>query len=108
MPASSPRRDPARSGGTSCGELLELSCATAHSVPCSAVLAADDLSRLFAIVADHGARAHGFTSAWYTPQRRAAMAQGVTLREDSLERSRPGPAGGPTLKSPERHGIQSQ
>lgn len=58
---------------------LQMRCADAHPVGCSAEQDGDTFDELVAWAQDHGATAHGFTPAWYTPRRIAAMAASVTL-----------------------------
>ncbi len=64
---------PQASQATSSGA-VELSCDRVHPVSCSEVLHANSLVGLLAIAMEHGASAHAFTPAWYTPDRQHAMA----------------------------------
>ena len=58
--------------------VFELRCAELHPVRCDARLSAPDLEGLVIRVREHGASAHGFTPAWYSRGRLAAMAELVT------------------------------
>ena len=60
--------DPSRRRG------FELCCADVHPHGCAEMLHARDSSDLVEVAREHGARAHGFTGAWYSEQRLAAMA----------------------------------
>ena len=57
---------------------VELPCDRVHPVSCSEVLHASSPAGVVAIAMEHGAGAHGFTPAWYTQDRRRAMAAAVT------------------------------
>jgi hypothetical protein len=58
--------------------MFELRCAELHSVRCDVRLSAPDLEGLVILAREHGASAHGFTPAWYSSGRLAAMAEVVT------------------------------
>jgi len=58
---------------------FELPCAAAHPVGCAAVLRAGRADDVVALACEHGARVHGFTAVWYSPQRLAVMTAAVTL-----------------------------
>lgn len=53
---------------------FELCCADVHPQGCAEMLQAPDSGELVEIAREHGARVHGFTPAWYSPQRLASMA----------------------------------
>jgi hypothetical protein len=58
--------------------MFELRCAELHPVRCDVRLSAPDLEGLVILAREHGASAHGFTPAWYSSGRLAAMAEVVT------------------------------
>ena len=58
--------------------VFELRCAELHPVRCDVRLSAPDLEGLVILVREHGASAHGFTPAWYSSGRLAAMTEVVT------------------------------
>ena len=47
---------------------------------CNAMLCAASSRDVVALACEHGALAHGFTGAWYTPKRLAVIAAAVTQR----------------------------
>jgi len=53
---------------------FELACADVHPQGCAAILHARDSGDLVEIAREHGSRVHGFTPAWYSPQRLAIIA----------------------------------
>jgi hypothetical protein len=53
--------------------MFELRCAELHPVRCDARLSAPDLEGLVSLAREHGAFAHGFTPAWYSRGRLAAV-----------------------------------
>lgn len=57
---------------------VELCCADVHPQGCAEMLHARDSSDLVEIAREHGKLAHGFTPAWYSEQRLAAIAAVVT------------------------------
>ena len=59
-------------------DMFELRCAEFHPVRCDVRLRAASLERLMILAREHGALAHGFTPAWYSSRRLAAMAEIVT------------------------------
>jgi hypothetical protein len=59
---------------------FELRCADVHPVRCDEALRSSSPRELVARACAHGASAHGFTPAWYSPERVAAMAGAVTER----------------------------
>jgi len=58
--------------------MFELRCAELHPVRCDARLNAPDLEGLVILAREHGAFAHGFTPAWYSRGRLAALAELAT------------------------------
>ena len=58
--------------------MFELRCAELHPVRCDVQLSAPHLEGLVILAREHGASAHGFTPAWYSSRRLAAMAKVVT------------------------------
>jgi hypothetical protein len=64
--------------GVSFPHMFELRCAELHPVRCDVRLSALDLEGLVILAREHGASAHGFTPAWYSSGRLAAMAEVVT------------------------------
>jgi hypothetical protein len=58
--------------------VLKLHCAEVHSCRCEAVFSSTDPSKLVELARHHGARVHGFTPAFYSPERLAAMARAAT------------------------------
>ena len=67
-------RDAMSLGGEVASELYELRCADVHPLRCDERLRARTLAELIEIVVAHGARSHGFTPAWYSHERRRAIA----------------------------------
>ena len=57
---------------------FRLRCDDAHPVPCDVAWSGSNAAELVAVAAAHGANAHGFTPAWYSPTRVAAMTVAVT------------------------------
>jgi hypothetical protein len=57
-----------------------LRCADVHPSGCEEALRARHAHDLVALVRDHGAHVHGFTPAWYTPERLTDIAAAVTPR----------------------------
>ena len=49
--------------------MFELRCSEAHPVQCDLRLRSRSVRELVDLVREHGARDHGFTSLWYTPER---------------------------------------
>ena len=56
------------------GWILELRCSDVHPVTCDVRLRSFDPLDLRRLACEHGARAHGFTPAWYSAERIAAIA----------------------------------
>ncbi len=54
---------------------LSLRCTEVHPVSCDAAWSSPSAAELVARAIDHGARAHGFTPAWYTHERIARIEQ---------------------------------
>lgn len=61
---------------------LEVRCDALHPVPCDAELRGDDAEQLLRAACEHGAWAHGFTRAWYTPERVEAMRRRIAPEPD--------------------------
>ena len=59
---------------------FELCCADVYPLGCNELLHAGRAGELFRIACEHGARVHGFTPAWYSPQRLAVIAAVVAHR----------------------------
>ncbi len=59
---------------------FELRCAEVHPVRCDVTWASANPMELVSAARDHGAAAHGFTPAWYTAARVAAMSGAVSAR----------------------------
>ena len=57
---------------------FDLPCAGLDSVRCGLVVRGSSPEEVVALARVHGARAHGFTPAWYGPRRLAAMMAAVT------------------------------
>lgn len=57
---------------------LRLRCDDAHPVPCDVAWSGSTAAELVAVASAHGADAHGFTPAWYSLTRVAAMTVAVT------------------------------
>ena len=57
---------------------FSLRCDDAHPVPCDVAWSGSTAAELVAVASAHGANAHGFTPAWYSPMRVAAMTVAVT------------------------------
>ena len=53
---------------------FELCCYDMHPHGCAEILHATHPGDMVEIAREHGARAHGFTPAWYSEQRLASMA----------------------------------
>ena len=53
---------------------FEVSCAAVHPMRCDVRLSATSAEHVLAQAREHGESAHGYTGAWYTTERRAAMA----------------------------------
>ncbi len=62
------------SGDPVATQSYELCCADVHPQGCAEILQARHFSDLVEIAREHGGRIHGFTPAWYSQQRLAAMA----------------------------------
>jgi hypothetical protein len=60
--------------------MFDLACSAVHPVRCTVVLSSQSPDDLLDLACAHGARAHGFTPAWYGPQRRGQMARMITQR----------------------------
>jgi hypothetical protein len=60
---------------------VELCCADVHPQGCAEMLRARRSSDLVEIAREHGSQVHGFTPAWYSPQRLAIIAA-VAVRSD--------------------------
>jgi hypothetical protein len=58
-------------------EQFRLRCADAHPVGCDVELVSSSRDDVVSRACSHGARAHGFTPAWYSPGRLAAIAAEV-------------------------------
>jgi hypothetical protein len=56
------------------GRQFRLRCSDVHPVRCGVALGSSDVEDLVSQTRAHGANAHGFTPAWYSPQRIAAIA----------------------------------
>ena len=54
-----------------------LRCADVHPVNCDVTWHSSDPEELILDASEHGAAAHGFTPAWYSPARVAAIAAAV-------------------------------
>jgi len=52
---------------------IELACERLHPIHCAEVLIADSPAELVAVARVHGADVHGFTPAWYGPDRLNTM-----------------------------------
>lgn len=63
---------------TSAAPLFELLCAEVHPVRCDVRLRSASPQQLVRLACAHGAEAHGFTPAWYSSKRLAAMAKLVS------------------------------
>jgi hypothetical protein len=61
-------------------QVFELVCADAHPLGCVEVIRSQDRDTLVVLAREHGERAHGFTAAWYSAERLAAIANAVTPR----------------------------
>jgi hypothetical protein len=61
---------------------FELCCADVHPQGCAEVLHARRSGDLVEVAREHGARAHGFTPAWYSQRRLAFMAAVVARSDD--------------------------
>ena len=72
--ASSSYDADASRGGPVATRGVVLCCADLHPHGCAEMLYARDSGDLVEIAREHGALAHGFTGAWYSEQRLAAMA----------------------------------
>jgi hypothetical protein len=59
---------------------FELQCAELHPVHCDVQLRAASAEHLLICACEHGAYAHGFTPAWYSAERLAAMTEIVARR----------------------------
>jgi hypothetical protein len=57
-----------------------LRCADVHPVRCGEEWQSSRRENLVAAASAHGARAHGFTPVWYSPERIVAMTAAVTER----------------------------
>jgi predicted small metal-binding protein len=66
--------------GEPAGHVFELRCADVQPVRCGVELRAASAEELLGLACEHGARAHGFTPAWYSSSRLAAMAATVRRR----------------------------
>jgi predicted small metal-binding protein len=60
--------------------MFELRCADVHPVRCDEAMRSANRDELLARAREHGERAHGFTSVWYSAGRLAAMAKAVRAR----------------------------
>jgi len=60
--------------GSGATQSFELCCADVHPQGCDEILYARNASDLVEIACEHGARAHGFTPAWYREPQLASMA----------------------------------
>ena len=59
---------------------VNLRCADVHPVRCDAKWVGPNANDLVARAVEHGAAAHGFTPAWYTPNRIAAIHRAAEIR----------------------------
>jgi hypothetical protein len=57
---------------------FELPCAGVHAVRCGVALRGSSREEVVELARAHGAAAHGFTPAWYSPRRVAAMMAAAT------------------------------
>jgi hypothetical protein len=73
-PAAAPRRFAAREATQ---EQFRLRCADVHPVGCDVELVSSRRDDLVSRACSHGASAHGFTPAWYSGGRLAAIAAEV-------------------------------
>jgi predicted small metal-binding protein len=62
----------------SCADGFELRCAGVHAVRCGVALRGSSRKEVVELARAHGASAHGFTPAWYSSRRVAAMTAAVT------------------------------
>jgi hypothetical protein len=58
--------------------MFELRCADVYPVRCDEVLSSASRDELLARTRAHGAGTHGFTAAWHSAGRLAAMAEAVS------------------------------
>jgi predicted small metal-binding protein len=73
-PAATPGRFATRDAPQ---EQFRLRCADVHPVGCDVELVSSSRDEVVVRACSHGARAHGFTPAWYSPGRLAAIATEV-------------------------------
>jgi hypothetical protein len=73
-PANTPERPAARAPFP---HSFMLRCADAHPVRCGEEWHSSSPDQLVATATAHGTSAHGFTPAWYSPQRIAAIMRAV-------------------------------
>ena len=64
---------PAHDAIASFADRFELSCAGVHAVRCGVALREASREAVVELARAHGASAHGFTPAWYSPGRLAAL-----------------------------------
>lgn len=69
---------PAAGQPTSREQAFELRCCDVHPLQCDVRLSAPDPLELCRLAREHGGLAHGFTPAWYSAERIAAIAAAVT------------------------------
>ena len=69
---------PAHDAIASFADSFELSCAGVHSVRCGVALRGASREEVVELARAHGASAHGYTPAWYSSGRLAAMMAAVT------------------------------